>query len=338
MPLADLFYLARLAPTATKLISIAKRAADGDPAALDYLKRQGWHEALELLQPGAGDTAQVIIEQTRQAARNIEQALNGNVIDAQYRVLDSAPWSGFLERLIGQRHGAHIILGPVGSGKTSLALKLAQRYQAEHGYRVECVQMYGEDKPSWAVTISRETLVKRMQRLAAHLDGLAEDDDESESKSEPAPMPPTERVIVIDEASLGLSNNPNDPARRAAIQALASCRHLSWQVVYIGQWAGLLPLSLLGQSVVWVKKPDGREQYTDRDNPAVRDLWARASEAFRELQSSPWYTEPYRDPRAWAYCDCASLAGKTGYHGMVPFTPASDTTEADYEEVKEASD
>ena len=134
-------------------------------------------------------------------------------------------------------------------------------------------------------------------------------------------MPPRGRVIIIDEASLSLSNNPHDPTRRAAIQALTQCRHVSYVVLYIAQWAGQLPLSLLGQTTAWIKSPDGREAFTDRDNFAVKDLWRRAGDAFHGLKDSAWYVDPHRDRRSWAFVDAPPINGIRGYSGLIPFTP-----------------
>jgi hypothetical protein len=194
------------------------------------------------------------------------------------------------------------------------------------GYRVEACNMYADDCPPFAVTISTDTLVARMKKLGDYLKSLADEDTEDgEKKAEPKPpksMPPRNRIVIIDEAALAMSTAASDPARRAALQALAESRHLSWHVIYIGQLAGQLPTGLLGQAVVWIKEPGGREFQTDRqNNPAVRDLWTRATAAFDGLREYPFYKEPWLNRKCWAYCDCPSLNGVAGYTGLLPFLP-----------------
>ncbi len=248
------------------------------------------------------------------------------MIDGEYRVIeDGPPWRSFLNRLLHEKFGAHIILGQPGTGKTSLGVRLAERLSMALGYRIEGVNMYPEDLPETAVTIGMDTLTKRMKQLKQYLDSLAtpdEDEKESEGEEGTAGLPPTHRVILIDEAILAMSSSPMDPGRRAALQALAQCRHLSWIVIYIGQWAGQLPVALLSNSVVWVKQPTGREAETDRDHPVVKKLWQDATEGFKSLRGWEWYIQPWKDKRSWAYCDCKSLNGGRGYQGMIPFLPS----------------
>lgn len=330
----DALQLLQKAPALTRMGTQLVRAANGDPQALAYLKGEGLYEGLDVLRPGAGESARQVVQQLRDTALGIQSTLAGDIVEGEYEVLEEGevgyPWSGFLRRLIKQRFGGHILLGPMGQGKTSLALKLAWHWRALHGYRVECVELYGDDRPEWAVTLGTRTLVRRMQQLKKYLDSQSVDDelagleeDEEEDDGIPATLPPIRRVIIIDEAGMAMESNAANPVRKAALRALAQCRHLDWVVLYLGQMAGQIPLPLLGQSTVWVKQPNGREIYTDRDNPIVRDLWERATAAFAQLKGSSHYTPPHADPRAWAYCDCPSLNGMArGYTGLVPFTPA----------------
>lgn len=336
----NLLSLLGAVPTATRLWEAVRRAREGDPEALDYIKSQGWVDALNVVNPGAGETGLRVLQDLRAAGETIRRTLSGNVVDGEFR--EMGPWEPFVGRLFRVPFGGHIVLGSYGSGKTTLAVKLAQRYRMAFGYPVECVSMYGNDVPPWAVTISSDLLVRRMAKLKRYLESLAVD-DESESEfyplegqveapplfemaqpmERPPSLPPTGRIIIIDEASLSMTSNPNDPARRSAIMALTQSRHLDWIVIYIGQWAGQLPLQLLGMTTVWVKKPDGREAFTDRDNSAVRDLWNRASESFYGLTNNRFYRPPFADPRAWAFCDCKSLgAHGAGFQGLIPFSPA----------------
>ncbi len=328
MQAANLLRLLQSAPTAAKLYSALQRAQQGDRQAIEYLRSEGWAEAIDLVAPGAGPIAREALERGLDAVRVLRGVRpDGNVIEAEYTVVEETPpWAGFLRRLFAMRFGGHIVMGPCGSGKTTLALRLAQRYADQHGYVVEGVNMYDEDAPEWVTPISSSTLVKRMKRVRQYLETLGVPDDDEEdgdgaaqppADEEPPSLPPRGRVIIVDEASIGMT--VGDPARKAAIQALTQCRHLDWVVILLAQWAGQLPLPLLGQTVKWVKKPAGDEEVTDRDNPVVRLLWRLATEAFRDLRRSQWYREPYTDVRSWAFCDSKSLDGKAGYQGLIPF-------------------
>ena len=331
--MASLFRLLQKSDTVIRLYGMARRAAEGDPEAIEHLRRNGLYDIAELYRDGGGAAARAAVA----AAREVWRPTDPNVIEGEFREVQSAPWEGFVKRLVRQPCGAHILIGPVGQGKTTLAKKLAQRVHEELGFGVECVNMYGEDVPEFASIIRSDTLVRRMQQLKWHLDSLADNSDEFRELEDqpldptvkrptgPVAMPAKRKVIIIDEASLSLSTSPHDPARRAAIQALASCRHLDWVVILIGQWLSLIPLQVLAQSAVWFKKPDGKEPQTDRDNPLVREMWQEAIEAFADLPRSPWYQPPYKTPKAWAYCYCQSLNGQAGYTGLVPFTPAVGT-------------
>lgn len=339
----DLIRLLQAAPTVSKLAAAAAKAQKGDPSALAYLKSEGWAEALDVaVHPGAGQIAKQALGHAREAYDTIRQvqspAADPNVIDGEYsEVLDDTPipWGSFLTRLLRLPYGGHLIIGPIGGGKTSLATRLAKRVSQLHGFDVECVNYYPNDLPPYAVTIGTETLIHRMKMLTRYLKSFAKHDEEEEWNVEPDPeeeskmgppkMPPRNKVIIIDEMSLALSNNPNDPGRRAAIQALMQCRHLNWIVIFIAQQASLLPLPLFQQTISWVKQPLGDESDMDRDNPFVKMLWARASEAFADMKNSPWYRANYGTPKAWTYCHCRALDGGPGYTGLIPFSkPEAD--------------
>lgn len=325
-------------PQGQQLVEKVRRHHEGDlGASLDLA--QHWHRDLIGLAGAVHPVAGRVAERLYRAVGDVREAIAGDVIEGEFYEVRPPPYERFLGRLFRQRWGGHIVIGPVGSGKTALAHKLAYRYSQESGYRCEFVNCYGEDLPWFAHTIGMHTLMARMDRLGRYLEAQVEPDEgedaeEDDDRQMPS-LPPTQRVIVIDEASLSMSTHAASKERKAAFQALAQCRHLRWHVVLIAQWTGQLPLGLFSQTVVWIKRPHGREIQTDRDNPAIRDLWTRAVEAFDDLRQSPWYRPPYDDPRAWAYVDAPTLNGAAGWTGLVPFTPSPAEPPPEPEEIEE---
>ncbi len=330
----DLVRLLNDAPKAIKIYGAARRAADGDEAALAYLKAEGWREGLDLIRPGAADVGQQIFDRARQAVADIRGIAAGDVIEGEFREVSAPiPWRDFLGRVRRQSFGGHIIVGPIGMGKTQLAKRLAWTWRRQHGYQVEAVDLYDEDCPDWAVTIGMSTLVHRMKRLKRYLDAKAirDDDEDPEEEDEdlrgiPATMPPQRRVVIIDEAGMAMGTQAADAPRRAALRALTQARHIQWCVIYIGQDFRQIPEVLLSQCTRWAKHPNGDEAHTDRDNPLVRAFWTRAGEAFSQVRQSPHWAQ-FPDVRAWSYVESPPINGVPGYRGLVPSYMAPDVDE-----------
>ena len=315
----------QMAPSAVKIAVAVDRARQGDRVAIEWLKTQGWREGARLLIQDGDQAVDQIAAHGRAAIDTARRAIRGdlNVIDAEWREVtdEPVPWLGFTKRMAAQKFGGHIIVGSPGTGKTTLARRIGEVYFKQHGYRVECANWYPADVPSFGYIISMDTLVDRMAQLSKYLKSLedpGEDDESAKTPKETASLPPGKRVILIDEAILAMSASPMDKARRAALQYLAQCRHLDTIVVYVGQWLGQLPLALLGQTTVWLKRPMGNEAHSDRDNPIVRSLWERAAEGFASYRQLP-HADDFPDWRSWAYCEAQTLNGHPGYVGMLPF-------------------
>ncbi len=126
-----LLHILRALPSAMPVLEAAQRAAQGDTEAIAYLKSQGVYDALDaIVRPGAGDV-------TKAAVRTVREYFANSPIDAEYRVLEDAPpWSGFVRRLFNSTSGGNILLGPMGQGKTSLAIKLAYQWHSRPAGRI----------------------------------------------------------------------------------------------------------------------------------------------------------------------------------------------------------
>ncbi len=327
------------APKGINLLQMAQRAANGDPEAVTYLRENGLYDVLDLVvHPGAGTAGRKVLEGVREmASGEYTQVLEPG---------ESYPWSGFVKRLLNQRSGGHIFLGQMGTGKTTLAVKLAWQWANKLGYDVEFVGLYGEDLPDFGKTVHFDTLVHRMGCLTEYLkaQGVPDDedyfqesgDDDEDEELElfghrtrirkprrpryKAQLPPARKVIVIDEMGMQVKRGVQSAQREAVMQYLAQSRHVHSLVLFLAQYASQIPLNVFGQSTIWVKRPTGSEKDTDRDNILVRQCWEEAEEAFRRLRQTGWQVDPYQDWRSWAYVHCPSLTGAPGYQGMVPFT------------------
>ncbi|MBI4492942.1 MAG: hypothetical protein HY690_09135 [Chloroflexi bacterium] len=318
MAALDVVRLLQTMPQATRLLATVQRAAQGDPEALAYLRGAGWQEALDLVRPGAGRAGRQVLQALRELA-------SSNVVDGEFREVDPgpAPWAGFLRWLQGRTSGAFVILGPRGQGKTTLALRLAQVWARETGYRVEGLNLY--DCPGFVQPINERILARRMQVLKAALQGaLANDEPGDEDEAVEIADPSAAlarmqgRILIIDEASLVIGSSGMDQGRRLVRQAMAQCRHLHWLSLFIGQYAQQLPLDVLLTDATFVKRPGGAEAALDRQHPYVQALWERAGESFKGIRSNPWWAA-YPHPQAWTYVDCPDAGHGRPYRGLMPF-------------------
>jgi hypothetical protein len=317
-------------PAAARLVMHLNGAREGRPESLAYFRsRQAVLDVGAVFFPGREWLVQDILDRGETLLDLTRRLLNGEpppYVEGEFRPApDVEPWAGFVRRLKSQPSGSHIILGPRGSGKTTLAKKLAWVYYTGLGYDPEFVNMYRADKPAWGRTILPETLLRRIEKLEAHLRSEAvPDPDESKPKQMIVVEPPAgKKVIVIDEASMAFERGIVDAFRNAVFAAMLQVRHVNWHMVFVGQYARTIPLELFTGSTVWVKQPHGNETDLDRDNPLIQQIWTEAADAFQKIRSTPWYQGALADPRSWAYV----VSPELGYKGMAPFEPAPEKEE-----------
>lgn len=343
--MVNLFRIVQAAGPLSKVLLATQQAVNGDPDAVEYLKRDGIFEGLDAVMPGTGEIGRQVFRHAQDAAVNIQAVLSGNVIEGQYRVIDTAPWEGFVRWLKGQRWGSFVVIGPKGQGKTMLALRLAQVWHQETGYPVEMVMSYPEDRYDFLKPVSTQRF---QNRIASIIKLLNPPDDDDEETFPPFPEDDNEdglsvleqklqrykrRIVIIDEMSLAVGQSGMDASRHMVRQIMAQARHLDWLIIYVGQLAKMLPNDLLNCEAVFVKNPNGREAVTDRDDALTRELWSSATQSFSTVRNSQFWAY-YPDIRAWAYVDCASLGNSRSYHGMVPFSlPGSQGGEVERSEV-----
>lgn len=341
---------AQLAGPTARLAAAARGAlVEGDPAARAYLASQGWKDALELAQPGLGEAASALLWHAGRARREVAEAVGAAPPDGVRVAVERYPWDAAFAYLHRVRWGSFAILGPRGEGKTTLALRLAERWRERLGYPVEAVGMYVEDRPDWVTGVLPEEIVRRAERLRAAVNavdtagsvpdpieaGLVAAAERRRRGRRPAAGAPrltleqaerllagyAGRILIVDEVGLNLGRGALTPLRLALLDLFNQARHLGWLVVYCAQSSRQIPPELLNGQGVFVKRPLGSEVGTDRERGPTRDLWIEATAAFETLHQQPLWSE-VPDPRAWAWLSIADLGGgRRAWTGLAPFRP-----------------
>lgn len=309
------------------LLNAVRQAAAGDPAALEFLKRDGLYQALEVFgamhgRPGEGGFAREVVEEGKRLLGSMR------IIEGEYRELEpEAPWNGFVRRIVNAKFGGNLILGQPGSGKTFMTFRLAQLNARLTDHRVETTNAYPGDLPTGVYVIGLEELHRRItvlneakRRADEFLSGRMIDDTtkaQAEAMVAHAVAAFTGRNIILDEAASVIGKMPQDQIRQDVDAVIKQGRHLRWNLYFISQQARDIPEHFFGIANTWVKNPTGMESTTDRES--LKWIWRRGKAAFDEVRSQHWASQ-WPDPRMWAYVESPAGVGgsSVGYRGMVP--------------------
>lgn len=336
----DWLTLLQAAPSVIRLLN--ELNGPEPPRPLDLIQHDGFKAAANIWRPGTGDLVDRVVTSGREAYQEWRHGQGGHIVEGEYREVRE-PWAPFVSWLLRQKWGAWCILGRKGSGKTTLAMRLAEVWQERTRYRVELANVYGDDAAylPGAKTISMDVLAARLVRLQKYLnagiddgegdvldeiaaiakDAWGEEDDAGDDEGPVSIESMKRRIILIDESSLVVGNHGADAGRAIIRRLMAQIRHLDSHIIFIGQLAKMLPSDTFTAEATFVKQPYGDEPDLDRQEPVIRRLWAEVIDHFEGLKESPWRYD-YPDLRSWAYVHCPSMTGTQGsYRGLVPFNP-----------------
>jgi hypothetical protein len=170
---------------------------------------------------------------------------------------------------------------------------------------------------------------RRIERLSAFFEAAGRLDDDEDLDEEDGPVSASfnaaalmERIVFVDESVLVLHPKGKQGGIRALQRASAQARHLRYLILYAAQITKYLPLDFLNCEAIFVKKPNGWERESDRQEPLALGLWERAREAFAGVRHQP-YWDAFPDERMWVWAE-APGCGPHGFRGLLPVLPPQE--------------
>jgi adenylate kinase family enzyme len=287
----------------------------GDQDARRRLMRNALPLAADyLIRPGAGRLLERGLETLRDVASEEGWRLPGGLVDDTAGQL-LPNYEPFVDRLVSSPYGFYTVMGEPGTGKTTLALRLAQRIVEEQGYRVVSVGgMHPDDRRKWSADewIELEAPGAFVQAMGTVAETMVSARAHRHLKEI------THRVVLLDDAIM-TAHISAKRFNQALMQAWSIYRHLDWVILVTARQFRALTTVAENADARFLKKPDWQQLTSERDK--ARMWWREAEAAYRELRhSADWQQRPRE--RDWIYVQAPGLR----YTGMLPYSAPSPPT------------
>jgi ATPase family associated with various cellular activities (AAA) len=279
------------------------RAHGGDRAAKGRLLRNALPLAANVVKPGAG-------WYVRRGLEFLDEARDQDLERASDETPELDGYAGdfeaFTTRLLNRSYGFYIVTGEPETGKTTLALRLAQRLWLERHFGVVAVGGFHPDDrrkwetDQWVEYAHPASFLKAMRQV-----------ERAMVKGRDYPTGIKRRVILIDDAAL-IAHAGATTFNRALLQAWNAYRHLDWVLIVTARTFKSVGPVCQAADVRFLKRPVWDQLVHERHDALA--WWREADEAFRQLRRTPeWQAAP--SARQWVYVQAPRLH----YSGMLPY-------------------